>query len=223
MATTVNYTSLVQDITNYIERGGSSSTDPTVFAQIPRLINAAERKIAQDLKLLGQIEVLVDAPAGLQQGNPVLTKPDRWRGTASINYGSGTNNNSRTPLLPRGYEFCRYYWPDSTVMDVNQPPLFYGDYDYQHYVVVPTPPADYPLEMICYMQPVLLDSTNETNFFTNYTPNLLLYGALCEAEPFIKDDARVQLWQGYWKQEIETLSQQDLQRIMDRAVQRKTP
>ena len=58
MATNVNYTSLFNDVTNYIERGGSDVTDQTVFNQIPRLINAAERKIMQALKLQGTIEVL---------------------------------------------------------------------------------------------------------------------------------------------------------------------
>src|SRR3954464_9238066 len=100
MPTTVTYTSLFQDITNYIERGGSVATDATVFNQIPRLINAAERKLAQVLKLQGQIEVLVDAPAGLQIGNSVVTKPDRWRQTVSMNYGAGTDKNTRTSLFP---------------------------------------------------------------------------------------------------------------------------
>lgn len=223
MPTSVNYTSLLADMQNYLERGGSEQTDPTVFNQLPRLINAAERKLAQDLKLLGQIEVMVDAPSGLQIGNSVQSKPDRWRGTVSMNYGCGPSNNSRTPLFPRSYEYCRYYWPDSTVTDDAQPPLFYADYDYQHWLIVPTPPANYPLEVLAYMQPPLLDQSNQTNFWTNYTPNLLLYGALLEATPFLKDDPRLQTWQAMWAAEIQTLNTQDLQRIMDRAVSRRSP
>src|SRR5579863_7125252 len=113
MATNVNFTSLVADVTNYIERGGSVVTDPTVYNQIPRLINAAERKIVQHLKLLGEIEPLVD-PSGLLAGVPVIPKPDRWRQTISMNYGTGIGNNTRTPIFPRVYEYCRAYWPDDT-------------------------------------------------------------------------------------------------------------
>lgn len=221
MATYVNYTSLVSDVQNYLERGGSSLTDPVVFNQIPRLINAAERKIIQFLKLLGQLEVLVD-PTGLSINTPVIAKPDRWRQTVSINYGSGLTSNYRNPLLPRSYEFCRGYWPDDSISNTSNPPLFYADYDLQHWLIAPTPPQTYPAEFLCYMQPVLLDATNQNNFFTEYTPNLLLYGALLEASPFLKDDPRIATWQAYWDRESQSLNGQDLQRILDREASRRT-
>jgi hypothetical protein len=223
MATTVNYTTLVQDIQVYLERGGSALTDPTVYAQIPRLINAAERKIMQFLKLQGEIEVLVNPTNGLQVNQPVVTKPDRWRETISINYATGPTLTSRKTLFPRSYEYCRSYWPDGTVIDSTQPPQYYADYDLNHWLIVPTPDQNYPTEFVCYMQPILLDSTNQSNFFSNYTPNMLLYGALLEAMPFLKDDPRIQTWQGMWDREAQSLAGQDLQKVIDRASQRKLP
>ena len=219
MPTNVTFSSLTADIQNYMERGGSQATDPTVFNQIPRLINACERKLAQVLKLQGQQEVLVDA-SGLQSGVSVITKPDRWRQTVSMSFGTGASNNSHTQLYPRGYEFCRYYWPDPTQ---TAQPEFYADYDLNHWLIVPTPDATYPLEALCYMQPPLLDSANQSNFWTEYTPNLLLYGSLLEAEPFLKDDPRIPTWQAMWQLELQSLDNQDLQKIMDRAAQRRRP
>ena len=215
MATTVNFDSLKNDITAYLERGASAQDDPTVYNQIPRLINAAERKIIQFLKLQGTLEALTTT---LAVNVSVVAKPDRWRQTVSINYGAGSGNNVRTPLFPRSYEYCRAYWPDSTQL---APPEFYADYDYQHWLIVGTPDAGYPAEMLCYMQPVLLDDGNQSNFFTNYTPNLLLYGALLEAEPFLKDDPRIPVWQGFWDKEAQSLSGNDLQKILDRSAQRE--
>jgi hypothetical protein len=223
MPTTVNFTSLIADLSNYLERGGSQTTDPTVSAQLPRLVNAAERKLAQMLKLLGQWEVLVDAPAGLQTGNPVLMKPDRWRATISMNYGAGATNNTRTTLLPRSYEYCRNYWPDSSASDAGNPPLYYSDYGYDAWLIAPTPDQDYPLEVNCYMQPPLLDATNQSNFWSNYTPNALLYGALVEAEPFLKEDGRLALWKQQWTDELQSLTSQDLQRLLDRTAERNRP
>ena len=217
MATTVNYTSLFTDITRYIERGESAAADPTVHAQIPRLINAAERKIIQKLKLLGEKEVLVDATS-IVAGTSVITKPDRWRETVSINIGTGAEKNSRKFLFAREYEYCRFYWPDDSVRDV---PEFYADYDLQHWLIVPTADDAYPMQAICYMQPVLLDSSNQTNFFTDYTPNLLLYGALLEATPFLKNDSRLPVWQRYYDDELASLQGQDLQRILDQAAERR--
>lgn len=223
MPTTVNFTSLLNDMSVYLERGGSATTDTTVFNQLPRLINAAERKLCQDLKLLGQIETLVDNPAGLQSSNPIVTKPDRWRQTISMVYGTGTNQNTRTPLFARSKEYCESYWPDQSVSDANNPPRFYAEADYQHWLISPTPDQDYPLIVTAYFQPPLLDSTNQNNFWTEYTPNALLYGALVEATPFLKDDSRLTVWTGMWQQEMATLGAQDLQRVLDRAAVRKAP
>ena len=217
MATTMNYTSLLQDLANYLERGGSALTDPTVYNQLPRLINQAERRLANALKLQGQIEVLVDS-AGLQATNPVVTKPDRWRSTISINYGAGPSQNSRTFLFPRSYEYLTTYWPDRSL---TSPPVFYADYDLAHWLIGPTPDQDYPAEFLLYMEPPLLDATNQTNFWTNYTPALLLYASLIEAEPFLKDDPRLQTWTAMYQAEMNSLNSQDLQKILDRAAQRK--
>ena len=223
MPTTVTYSSLFDDVVNYLERGGSAVTDQTVFNQIPRLINAAERTLANELKLQGQLEVLVDQPAGLQVGNAVLTKPDRWRQTVSMVYGTGPGFTTRVPLFPRSLEYCEYYWPNRSLTAAGNPPYFYADYDLQHWLVAPTPDQNYPLEVRAYMEPALLDDSNQSNFWTQYTPNLLLYGALLQAEPFIKDDQRMQTWQAMYKHELEILVPQDLQKIMDRAAQRRAP
>jgi hypothetical protein len=221
-ATFMTYTSLFNDVTNYLERGRTASSDPSVYQQIPRLINAAERKLIQVLKLQGTIEVLIDN-TGLTSGQAIVTKPDRWRQTKEMYYGAGAGANERTPLYPRSYSFCTRYWPNRATTDTAQPPLFYADYDYQHWLIAPTPPATYPLELLAYMQPQLLSESNQTNFWTQYTPNALLYSTLMEAIPFIKDDARIPVWREYYQFEISTLGQQDLQKIMDAVAERNRP
>lgn len=219
MPTAVNFTTLQADIRNYLERGGSAVSDPTVYDQIPRLINAAERKIAQLLKWQGQIEALRD-PIGLPANVSVITKPDRFRQTISMSYGGGANNNSLTPLFPRGYSYCRAFWPDDTQTDL---PLFYADYDLLHWLIVPTPSATLPLEVLAYMQPPLLDAANQSNVFSNFLPNLLLYASLCEASPFLKDDPRVAVWENYFQIELVSITNQDLQKITDQASERTKP
>ncbi len=221
MATNTTFATLQSDMTTYLERGGSQTTDPTVFAQLPRLINQAERRLADLLKLLGMKEVLTGVPPnGLQSQNPVLAKPDRWRKTVSFCYGTGPNNlNSRQFLLPRDYSFVTAYWPDRTQ---TAPPIYYADYDLTHWLIGPTPDQPYPFEVVAYMQPVLLDDVNTTNFWTIYTPALLLYSALLEAEPFLKDDPRLQVWGQMQQAEIQSLNTQDLQRMMDQVAERST-
>lgn len=219
MPEVINFTSLKVQMKSYLERGGSATSDPEVYEQIPKLINMAERNISDRLKLLGAKEILHDL-VGLTAGQPIITKPDRWRQTASIRFGTGTNNMTLTPLYPRSYEYLRIFWPDQTATDV---PEFYADYDYQHWLIAPTPDRTYPMELVAYMQPQLLDQVNQTNFFSIYTPNVLLYGALLEAEPYLQNDARIDVWRDKFNEGLSLLNGQDLQRILDNAVERNKP
>lgn len=212
MPAAMTYTSLKTDVRNYLERG--SITDPIVFEQIPRLITLAERRIARELKIQGFQTVVV---TNMQANLAVYAKPDRWRETISINIGTGVGNNTRTPVFSRSYEYVRNYWPNESVTGT---PEFYADYNYSNWVFAPTPDAAYPMEILYYELPPLLDDTNETNWLTEFAPNVLLYASLVEATPFVKDDQRVQLWQTYYDRAIAALNGEDLAKILDRAANR---
>ena len=213
MPTSMTYTSLFADLQNYLERGTPSDT--IVINQIPRLINLAERAIANKLKIQGFLTPVIST---IVAGTSVYAKPNGWRSTVSMNYGAGTDQNFRTPLLPRSYEYCRAYWPDSDVIDANlvNVPKFYADYEYNHWLIVPTPAINYPWEVNYYQQPPLLDNSNQTNWLTDFAPNLLLYRALLEATPFLKNDERLQTWQAMYQEQLDSIDMQDMQKIADR-------
>ena len=215
MATTMTFETLKQDVERYLERGGSFASDPVVFEQIPRLINLAERRIARELKIQGFIAVVSDT---FVPGQSVYAKPDRWRDTISINIGTGANNANRTSLFTRVYEYLRAYWPNESETAT---PLFYSDYDYTHWLVAPTPDQAYPFEVLYYELPPLLDDSIQTNWLSEYAPQLLLYGTLLEATPFLKNDERIGTWQQYYDRAAAMLNGEDLAKILDRASVRK--
>lgn len=215
MATNTTFDTLKQDVRRYLERGSTLASDAVVFEQIPRLINLAERRIALELKIQGFINVVTGT---LVAGTSVYQKPNRWRDTISINFGTGAANNIRKPLFARGYEYCRTYWPDSTETGE---PEFYADYDYNHWLVVPTPDVDYPYEVLFYQLLPLLDDTNQSNWLTEYAPQALLYATLLEATPFLKNDERIPVWQQMYDRSASTLNGEDLAKILDRAAVRK--
>lgn len=214
MATNMTFTTLKEDVQRYLERGSSYASDPVVFEQIPRLINLAERRIARELKVQGFIHVVNGTMA---VGQSVYDKPDRWRDTISINFGTGPTLSQRTPLFTRSYEYCRAYWPDES--ETSQP-LFYSDYDYDHWLFAPTPDVAYPFEILYYELPPLLDDVTQTNWLTEYAPQLLLYGTLLEATPFLKNDERITTWQNYYDRAAGMLNGEDLAKILDRAAVR---
>jgi len=201
-ASVMTYDSLVTDIQQYLER-----TDTATLAQIPRFIMLCEQTLAADLKFLGNLNV---ATSAMTIGNPVLDKPVRWHKTVSMNV---TSDGTRTPIHLRKYEYLREYWPDSTQTDL---PLYYCDYDYTHWLVAPTPAAAYTFEILYYERVQPLDSANQTNWFTIYAPQALLYGALLQAMPFLKNDERLPMWQAQYQQIVSTLKAEDVTRIGDR-------
>ena len=211
MPTMMTFNSLQDDMRAYLERGALD--DETVFEQLPKLINLAERDIARSLKIQGFQNVVTSS---MSIGQSVYAKPDRWRDTISINFGVGANE-SRTPLFPRSYEYLNEYWP---VRSDTLQPKFYADYDYSNWIFLPTPDTAYPFEVLYYELPALLDSTNQTNWLTDFAPNALLHGALLQATPFLKNDQRIQVWQQIYNRDLQLLNTEDLEKVIDRTVAR---
>jgi hypothetical protein len=222
MPAAMTFTSLQSDLQNYLERG--TVLDPIVYAQLPELINFAERRISTEMKVLGFV---VPALMIMQANLAVYQKPDRWRKTVSWNVGqSATGTSVRSQIYPRSYEYLRSYWPDdtqtnTTVYGTPGPPKFYADYNYQNYIVAPTPDAAYPSELVYYEEPALLDNTNQTNFITQYIPNLLLYAALLECTPFLKKDDRIPVWQNMYDRFAAVYNEQSSNEIIDRSTTRQ--
>jgi len=203
MAVTMTYTSLVADVTLYLER-----SDAQTINQIPSFINLAESIISDELKILGQQETV---SATMVQGTPVIAKPTRWRKTTSFNI---TVAGERKPLLLRKYEYLRNYWPNPTT---EGEPAFYADYDFDNWLIAPTPDAAYTFEVLYYEKIQPLDATNQTNWFTINAPQAMLYGTLLQAMPFLKNDSRVQLWQALYDRAVQTLKLENDTRTIDRS------
>ncbi len=207
MSYTMTYDSLLVDIRRYLERGFTQASDQIVFDQLPRLVTLAERRIARELKIEGFIRAITTP---LSIGVSTYLKPDRWRDTISMTVDG-------TPIQTRSYEYLRNYWPNEAQ---TASPQFYADYDYANWLIAPTPNAASTLEILYYEQPALLGPNLQSNWLTDYAPELVLYASLLEATPFLKNDERVQLWQSLYDRCAQAFSGQDLGRILDRAAQR---
>lgn len=201
-ASVMTYDSLVENIQSYLER-----TDAATLDKIPLFIMLAEQVIASQIKFLGNLTVNTST---MTAGQNVIDKPARWHKTVSMNI---TVDGVRQPVLTRRYEYLREYWPNPTLEGT---PVFYCDYDYTHWMVAPTPDAAYNFEVLYYERVQPLDSSNQTNWFTIYAPQALLYGSLLQAMPFLKNDDRVPMWQGQYKLIMDILTAEDKLRIADR-------
>ena len=201
-AAVMTYDSLVENIQSYLER-----SDTATLEKIPLFIMLAEQVIATQIKFLGNLTVNTSAMVANQA---IVDKPARWHKTVSMNV---TVAGERKPVLLRKYEYLREYWPNPSA---SGEPKFYADYDYTHWLVAPTPDAAYNFEVLYYERVQPLDSSNQTNWFTTYAPQALLYGSLLQAMPFLKNDERMAMWQQQYDLIINTLKAEDVQRIADR-------
>lgn len=212
----MTFDTLKEEVGRYLERGITDETDQPFAVQLPYLVNTAERRIARDLKIQGLQNTVV---SNFVAGTSVYAKPDRWRETISMNFGSGTGNATRNLIFPRAYEYLRAYWPDDSVQGT---PKFYAEYDAQHWLVLPTPSTTNPFEVLYYQLPELLSDDTQTNWLTEYAPELLLYATLYESALYLRKDDDAARWLGVYNASRGAITTEDMQKIIDRTSTRVT-
>lgn len=205
----MTYTSLFNQVLAYLDR-----SDASTQAQVPNFIAQAEQRMCRESKNIG-FEVYV--VSNFIIGQAIYQKPGRWRRNISFNYGTGDAQNTRVQMEIRSYEYTVLYWPDRTQLGA---PLYYSDYGYNNFIVCPTPDIAYPFEFSYLELPEPITEENQTNWITNFAPDVLLYATLLEAIPFLKDDERVPIWNEKYQTAMASLNGQDDQRLTDRATNR---
>lgn len=73
----------------------------------------------------------------------------------------------------------------------------------------PIPASVQTMEMLFYKKITALSGTNLTEQMLTNNPDIYLYGALLEAEPFIMNDERVSLWALGFEKAVASLQEQD--------------
>lgn len=214
MAEVMTFTSLWEELADAFERGQNEVDDEVVYQNRGRIINRAERRIAYDLKVQGYETTAI---AAFTINSPVVSKPGNWLRTVSINFGSGSGNNTRNFLFPRAYEFLRTVYPNDTTTGT---PRFYADYDLENWLIAPTPSAASPFEVKYYGLPELLDDANQSNWLTEVVPHILFAACGVELSMFLKDDNRAAGLLNIYKESLGALAREDVQKITDRSAKR---
>jgi len=197
MSVIMNYNSLVANIIDYMERD-----DDGFIAQIPNLIALTESSIAAELKTYMQLIVV---ETNLATNQTVLNKPSRWRKTVSMKVNG-------QPVKLRGQDYVSMYLSESS----GGQPLYYADYDYSNWNFAPAPNQSYPVEIIYYAEIQPLDATNQQNLWTQIAPQAMLYGALLQAQGYLKALDKLPVWKQYYTDAITSLKKEDDSRRIDR-------
>ena len=193
----MTYDSLVLNIQQYMERD-----DADFIAQIPNLIALAESSIAAELKTYMQLIVV---ETNLATNQTILNKPARWRKTVSMKVNG-------QPVLLRSQDYVSQYLSESS----GGKPTYYADYDYSNWNFAPAPDMVYPVEIIYYAEIQPLDANNQQNLWTAIAPQAMLYGALLQAQGYLKALDKLQMWKGYYTDALAALKKEDNSRRVDR-------
>ena len=207
----MTYNSLVVEIQSYLDR-----LDADTLSNIPNFIYQAESKISRRCKTIGLEQYIT---AAFLPGNPIIVKPGRYRRVISFQLGTGPTLSIRNQLYLRTYEYVRSYAPDPTVLGQ---PLYYSDMGYLNWLVGPTPDQAYPFEIAYLELPEPLSLAVQTNWLTNFAPDLILYGTLLEAIPYLKSDERIGVWQSFYQDAIDSVNEQDVNRYLARSSNRES-
>lgn len=210
MSFVLTYDTLVEKVISYLER----PHDETIQQEMDVWIKFAHERIGRDSNTQ-LFEVYVSR--NFQAGVSVIPKPARWQNTVAFNYGSGSGNNTRTNLLLRTYEYCRAFWPDDTK---EGPPKYYADYGYYNWLLTPTPDSDYPFELGYLETPQVIDATYQTNYLTEFMPEVLLKAVLLEAMLGLKNDDRLPVVESEYVKMISSWNAKDDLRKTDRYTSR---
>ncbi len=173
------FTELKDALADWLDR--SDLTD-----RIPDFITLAEARLNRDVRIRPmEVRSSMETTAGQRYFN----LPGGYLQMRNMQI----NSNPITPLEYITPEMLdRLYGSDTT----GKPKAYtlIGD----EIQLAPIPDSDYTVEMAFYEKFTALgDGTSGTvtsNWLTTNAPDVLLYGALLEAEPFIKNDERIALW-----------------------------
>ena len=185
-----DYTALKSTIADYLARSDLTT-------QIPDFITLAENRLRRDVRIRPMLKVVTTETVA---SDPTVSLPSDFLEMRDLHidanpihtliYQNPSNffRNAKAGTLTGGY-------PNNyTIMG-------------SEFQFAPIPDSNYTLRMVYYAAPAYLSSTNTSNNFLAYCPDLLLYASLGEAEPYLMNDARITTWATLYDRGLDSLTQ----------------
>lgn len=189
MAIITNYSTLQTAIGDYLGR-----SDLSTF--LPNFTQNAENKLYKELR----INAMETALSGTIS-NGVLSVPNDYieLKTAYV---------SMTPIRFLKRASPEEIYSKYPVRSGGEIPTLIGR-EGSNFIFGPYP-GGYTIAGIYYKRLTALSGSNTTNWFTTNAPDILLYGSLLEAEPFLGNDPRVPLWKAAYDIALKAIKDEEM-------------
>ena len=198
------YATLQTAVANWLDR--SDLTD-----RIPEFIALAEARMSRTLRLsmmLNVDETTLGGAATLVAGTRDYDLPSGYLQMVDFHLRT-------SPITPLSYltpENMNRMWAGSQ----GGKPLAYTIFadnstgtPIKKVRLGPSPASAYDYSIMFYKKIDALSVANTTEQMLTDNPDIYLYGALLEAEPFLMNDQRVQLWATAFQESVRALQEQD--------------
>jgi hypothetical protein len=184
-----SYSELQTAVGNWLNRA-----DLTTY--VPDLIMLGERRIYRKLRIR-----TMETALNLTMSSGVAAVPSDYLALKSA-YIDGTPVRR---LQRRNVDFIYEKYP--TRSSTGKPDFVAREAT--NFIFGPFPDSNYTMKGVYYARLPSLSVSNTTNFFITYAPDVLLWAALSEAEVFLKNDARVLVWQAKFKAAADEIQEED--------------
>ncbi|MEW6095743.1 MAG: hypothetical protein AB1567_04345 [bacterium] len=191
----MNFGDIQNKVADYLNR-----TDLSI--QIKDAINIAQRKLERQYNFnYMQVRAItltsdnfINVPMGYYSGSTFISAPYKevihFKVKSGDTYYSLIREDEKIVMKDNKIGLPRYfcYLPNQ-----------------KEFLIYPAPDKEYSFDLLFYRYSPTLTETTDTNYFTDYAPEVLIYGALCELEPILMNDERIVLWKSLFQEALEEL------------------
>ena len=185
-----SYSELKTTIASYLARSD-------LTAIIPDFIRLAEIRLQRDLRIR---QMLTVATANTIGGQTTIGIPTDFLEMRDIHIDAN-------PIRTLAYKAPNSFYAQYKATESGVPNIYTVLADEMQFA--PIPDSTYILQMLYYAKPPVLSDSNASNIFLANAPDALLYGALGEAEPYLMNDARLQVWAALYERAVTSISNAD--------------
>lgn len=184
-----NYSDLKTSVASWLHR-----SDLTTF--IPDFIALGEARIYRELRIRAMEVALSQAIA-----SGVVAIPGAY-----VELKHAYIDGSPVQILTR--KDATWIYENYPTRSADGKPKFIAS-DAGNFIFGPFPDSTYTVKGTYYQRLTALSDSNTTNWFTTNAPGILLFAALSEAEPFLKNDPRIELWNAKYVQEKDGIEMEE--------------
>jgi len=185
-----NYSDLQTTIASYLARSD-------LTAMIPDFIRLAETRLRRELRIRQMLKVVTTTATA---GDSTVELPSDFLQMRDIHLATN-------PVTTLEYQSPSALFRNSRTTDSGLPHQY--TVLAQEFQLSPVPDSNYTVNLLYYAAPVFMSDTVPSNAFMAICPDLLLYGALGEAEPYIMNDSRLQIWASLYDRGLNALTVSD--------------